>query len=359
GHAAYLVYTSGSTGRPKGVVGLQGAMANRLAWLGSACPFGAGERVLARTSLNFIDGSTELLGVLLNGAAMVMVGAEAARDVAGLVGAIRRFGVTRLTVVPSLLAALLDVGESGDLASCRTWVTSGEALPPALAARFATCLPKARLYNFYGSSEATGDSLYGLCSAEDVGIGGPIWNTRIHVLDDRLRRVAPGVPGELYIAGAGLARGYHGRPDLTAERFVADPFGPPGARLYRTGDVVRQRADGTLEFIGRADHQVKIRGVRVEPGEVEAVLAGHPALARCVVVARDGAAGDKELAAYVVPCPGAAVESAILRAHLAGRLPEAMVPRFFVSLSALPLTPNGKIDRKALPAPTDAPVAAG
>ncbi|ALA19480.1 hypothetical protein AL346_04830 [Chelatococcus sp. CO-6] len=359
GHAAYLVYTSGSTGRPKGVVGLQGAMTNRLAWIGSACPFGAGERVLARTSLNFIDGSTELLGVLLNGAAMVMVEAEAARDVAGLVAAIRRFGITRLTVVPSLLAALLDIGESEDLAGCRTWVTSGEALPPALAARFAARLPKARLYNFYGSSEATGDSLYGLCSAGDVGIGSPIWNTRIHVLDDRLSRVGPGVAGELYIGGAGLARGYHGRPELTAERFVADPFGPPGARLYRTGDVVRQRADGTLEFIGRTDHQVKIRGVRVEPGEVEAALAGHPAVARCVVVARDGAAGDKELVAYVVPCPGAAVESRMLRAHLAARLPEAMVPRLFVPLPALPLTPNGKIDRKALPAPAEVPAATG
>ncbi|MCK7615319.1 non-ribosomal peptide synthetase [Roseibium sediminicola] len=347
---AYLVYTSGSTGRPKGVLGRQRALANRLLWIAEALPFAPGERTLFKTSLNFIDGSTELLGALTNGCAVVIAEGQIAGDPRRLAKTVASSAITRLTVVPSQLASLLEAECVNDLVGCRTWVSSGEPLPSSLMQAFAQKLPGARLFNFYGASEAAGDSLWARCVAgETVAIGKPVRNTGIHLLDDRLRPVPDGDKGELYISGAGLALGYHRQADRTAERFVASPFGPPGSVLYRTGDVARRLPDGTIEYLGRSDHQVKIRGVRVEPGEVAAALDSLPAVARSAVVSKKRASGEIFLAAYVVFEKDADRDPGKLLKALAEKLPAAYLPSAIVPLAALPLTPNGKLDRAALP----------
>jgi amino acid adenylation domain-containing protein/non-ribosomal peptide synthase protein (TIGR01720 family) len=351
-HPAYVVYTSGSTGAPKGVVGLHAGMVNRLAWFESLFPAQSAGPAAVKSSLSFIDGSTELLGTLLFGGTVVLVEPEVAKDPGRLAADVARHGIARITLVPSLLAAMLEDGDPLELGDCSLWITSGEALPKALARRFGEVLPTARLLNFYGASEASGDSLFAAVAKDgDAPIGRPIWNTSVYILDDALQPVAAGSPGELYVGGMGLARGYLNRPGLTAERFVADPFGGPSARMYRTGDVAMQRSDGALVFVGRADHQVKIRGNRVEPGEVAAILDRHPSVARCVVVGWDAPRGDKQLVAYVVGAGGLAPDASELSRHLAQFLPDFMVPQAFVILDALPLTANGKLDRKALPPP--------
>ncbi|MEU8383212.1 amino acid adenylation domain-containing protein, partial [Streptosporangium sp. NPDC048865] len=333
GHPAYVIFTSGSTGTPKAVVGTQRALANRLAWGADLAPTGV--RV-AKSSPAFIDGSTELLGGLVAGDTVVVADDDTATDALALAELIRRHGVNLVTVVPGLLAALMETGErTGGLGSVTTWVSSGEALPAALAERV-----PARLVNLYGCSEAAGDSLI----AEGSGGLVPIANTVAYVLDAGLREVPV---GELYLAGDGLARGYLGDPARTAERFVASPFGPPGSRLYRTGDRVRRRRDGSLEFLGRADDQVKIRGFRIEPGEVEAVLAAQPGVRRAAVAARSG----PRLVGYVVGDPGSDLDLDALRARLGEILPDHLVPSVLVGLDELPRTPNGKLDRRALPEP--------
>ncbi|WP_428687270.1 amino acid adenylation domain-containing protein, partial [Roseibium sp.] len=349
---AYLVYTSGSTGRPKGVLGRQAALANRLLWIGEALPFAPGERTLFKTSLNFIDGSTELLGALTNGCAVVIAEGDVSGDPRRLAQTVGDFQVSRLTVVPSLLARLLEDGCLDDLECCRTWVTSGEPLPSSLQQTFCERLPGARLYNFYGASEAAGDSLWTQCElGRKIAIGKPIRETCVYLLDDRLQPVAEGEAGELYLAGTGLALGYHRQPDKTAERFVASPFGPSGSVLYRTGDVARKLPDGSFEFLGRADQQVKIRGVRVEPGEVAAALDGMPQVAQSAVVSKHRKNGDIFLVAYVVWQAGAARDAQKLHDALSASLPPAFLPSAIVSLDALPLTPNGKLDRSSLPDP--------
>nr|WP_267885160.1 non-ribosomal peptide synthetase [Streptomyces rimosus] len=349
-HPAYVIYTSGSTGTPKGVVGVHRGCVNRLLWCSRTYPWHAGQPVLAKTTLSFIDGTTELLGALLHGAPVVLADSLTARSPADLAALVARHRATRITVVPSLLAALLD-GDTGLLASCTLWVTSGETLPPALSQRFADALPHARLVNFYGASEAGGDSLHAVADGPDVAAGTPIWNTHVHVLDAALRPVPPGVPGEIHLTGAGLARGYLHRPALTAERFVADPYGAPGERMYRTGDLGRQRPDGVVEYLGRVDDQVKIHGVRIELGEVQAALLAHPDVDRAAVAVREDTPGRKQLVAYAVPAPGTEPDPAQLRRFLRERLPRFMVPAAVVLLDALPLTANGKLDRRALPAP--------
>jgi acyl carrier protein len=239
------------------------------------------------------------------------------------------------------------------LVKLQALICSGEALPRGLADRLVTLLPGISLWNFYGSSEVNGDSVATLVKPGDaaIPIGAPIWNTQLYVLDASLTPVPVGVSGELYIAGAGLARGYAGRPGLTSERFIACPFGPSGARMYRTGDLARWRADGTLDFLGRADAQLKLRGFRIEPGEIEAALLALPGLAQASVQPRE-VAGETRLVAYLVTRPGEAVPPASeLRQSLAARLPDYMVPAAFMVLDAMPLTPNGKLDRRALPAP--------
>ncbi|MET0398462.1 MAG: condensation domain-containing protein, partial [Longimicrobiaceae bacterium] len=272
-----------------------------------------------------------------------------------------RHGVTRIVLVPSLLHALLDAHPdlAGRCPRLRLVVTSGEALPPELARRFAEALPGATLLNLYGSSEVAADSTHHALGAgtaageERVPIGRPIWNTRVYVADAAMQPLPAGAAGELYVAGHGLARGYMGNPAATAERFVPDPFAQaPGERMYRTGDRARWTAGGELEYLGRADQQVKVRGFRIELGEVEAALRSHPAVREAAVTVRTDARGERRIVGYVAPEEeGAAPSSAELRAHLAARLPEHMVPSALVALDRLPLTPSGKTDRRALPAP--------
>ncbi|MFJ6016902.1 amino acid adenylation domain-containing protein, partial [Streptomyces sp. NPDC092952] len=350
---AYVIFTSGSTGRPKGVLGVHTGAVNRLRWFHEAFPFRSDEPALAKSSLSFVDGTTEWFGPLVHHAPVVLAGPDAARSATSLTSLVQRHRVGRVTLAPSLLDALLDSDQDGALRSCTLWVTSGEELPRGLARRFAEELPGARLLNLYGSSEASGDSLYALCGSGDVTIGRPIANTRAYVLDARLRPVPVGVIGELHLAGDGLARGYLGRPDLTAGRFVANPYGPAGTRMYRTGDLARWTEEGTLEYLGRTDHQVKVRGFRIEPSEIEAVLSARPEVLRAAAVVREDRPGDKRLVAYVVPAnPGHdGPDVAALRSAVADALPDYMVPSAFVILDDLPLNPNGKLDRAALPAP--------
>ncbi|ULR48216.1 non-ribosomal peptide synthetase [Streptomyces deccanensis] len=344
---AYVIYTSGSTGRPKGVVVPQEGIVNRLLWMQDAYGLGPDDRVLQKTPAGFDVSVWEFFWPLITGAALVVARPEGHRDPAYLARVIREQAVTTTHFVPSMLQVFLEEPAAARCTGLRRVMCSGEALPSSVAARFHEVL-SAELHNLYGPTEASVDVTAGPVEpgADRVVIGRPVWNTRTYVLDAALRPVPPGVAGELYLAGVQLARGYLDRPGLTAERFVADPYGGPGARMYRTGDLARWRADGTLDFLGRTDHQVKVRGVRVEPGEIETVLARHESVAQAVVVAHE-----QRLVAYVVPAAGGAVDPAALRAHTAGALPDHMVPAAVVVLDALPLTSNGKLDRRALPAP--------
>ncbi|MFF8783269.1 amino acid adenylation domain-containing protein, partial [Streptomyces sp. NPDC015140] len=358
GHAAYVMYTSGSTGRPKGVVVTHGGLANHLLWAQRVLGLEASDRVLHKTPFGFDASVWELWWPLMSGAALVIAAPAAHRDPAYLVELIRREEVTAAHFVPSQLSLLVAESAAVDCTSLRMLFSGGEALKGALHQRV-TSLLDVELHNVYGLTETTVDSTswHGGTSEATGGtvpIGRPVDNTRVHVLDRFLAPVPPGVAGELYVAGTGLARGYHERQGLTAERFVACPFGGSGERMYRTGDLARWTADGQLMFVGRADDQVKVRGFRVEPGEIEAVLAAHPEVARAVVVAREDTQGDERLVAYVVPEGeggwGDELSGAV-RAFAGARLPEYMVPSAVVVLDRLPLSVNGKLDRAALPVP--------
>jgi nonribosomal peptide synthetase DhbF len=349
-HPAYVIYTSGSTGTPKGVAGTHRGAVNRLCWFAAEYPGQRAVTAAAKSSIGFLDGSTELWGTLGFGGCVVMVGAGAVRDPAELTAVIRRHSVGRMTVVPTLLAELLRAGDAEELGSCELWISSGEALARDLAARFGALLPEARLLNLYGSSEASADSTYALYEGSAPEIGRPIANTQAFVLDGWLRPVPTGVIGELYVAGAGLARGYLGRAGLTGERFVACPFGS-GERMYRTGDRAVWTADGQLALAGRADDQVQIRGFRIEPGEVAAALRGCQGVARAEVAAREDRPGVRQLVGYVVPEPDAVVDPARLRRLVGERLPEYMVPTAVMVLDQLPVLPSGKVDKAGLPAP--------
>ncbi|NMO23051.1 non-ribosomal peptide synthetase, partial [Pyxidicoccus fallax] len=357
-NAAYVLFTSGSTGRPKGVLVSHRALARHTAWFISALELSEGDRVLQKASIGFDASVPELLATLVSGARLVLGPTEADNDTAALLATLARQQVTVLQLVPSQLRVLLEEAQVERAAGLRMLLSGGEALPVELVRRVRERLPSTRLINAYGPTETTVDATAWLGGEPGEGpsttIGRPIANTQAYVLDTRGQPVPPGVSGELFIGGDGLARGYAGRPELTAERFVPDAFGgKPGARLYRTGDRARWRVDGTLEFLGRVDDQVKVRGVRIEPGEIEAVLAEHPAVRDTAVVAREDARGMR-LVAYVVRRDSATETASLvgdLRTFLAGRLPAAMVPSAFVTLDALPLLSNGKLDRKALPAP--------
>ncbi len=360
--AAYLLYTSGSTGRPKGVVVSHRAIVNRLAWMQAEYGLTAADRVLQKTPSGFDVSVWEFFWPLITGATLVVARPDGHRDPQYLREVIARRGVTTAHFVPSMLAAFLDGLAEADPADARPALArvlcSGEALTTEHRDRFHV-LVDAPLFNLYGPTEAAVD-VTATPVAEWVGdgpgwvpIGSPVWNTRVLVLDERLRRVAPGVTGELYLGGVQLARGYHGRPALTADRFVADPYGAPGERLYRTGDLVRWRSTGSgsgptlaLDYLGRADGQVKLRGQRVELGEIESVLAGHPDVAQSAALVRSG-----RIDAYVVPAPGQAIAIPELLAFAAQTLPEHMLPTAVVVLGAFPLSANGKLDRKALPEP--------
>jgi len=360
--AAYVLFTSGSTGAPKGVAVEHRSIVNRLEWMRAHYGIGGADRVLQKTPVTFDVSVWELFLPLIAGATLVMAPPDAHRDPAWLAAVVRESGATTMHFVPSMLAAFLDEPSAG-AARLRRVFASGEALPAGLRDRFHARLSGVALHNLYGPTEAAVDVTWWDASAGDrsapVPIGCPVWNTAMYVLDARMRPVPPGVAGELYIGGVQVARGYVSRPGLTAERFLPDPFGAEGARMYRTGDRARWRADGALDFLGRADRQAKVRGVRIEPGEVEAVLADAPGVARAAVVVREDRPGDARLVAYLVPRGGTGeddgapvVDLAAVRAHAATRLPEAMRPAAYVTLDALPLTRSGKLDRAALPAPS-------
>jgi amino acid adenylation domain-containing protein len=347
GNLAYVIYTSGSTGRPKGVLVPHRGLANVA--LGHARDLGvtAADRVLQFASPSFDASVFEMVMALAAGATLVLGTRETLAPGPDLLRLLQEEEVTVATLPPSALAVL----PPAELPALRTLMTAGEALPAELVDRWA---PERRFFNLYGPTEATIWSATAACTpgGGPPPIGRPVANTSAYVLDAQGAPVPIGVPGELYVGGAGVTRGYAGRPGLTAEKFVPDPFGgETGARLYRTGDRVRWLAGGELEFLGRVDAQVKVRGFRIEPGEIEGALRRSEGVADCVVVVREDVPGEKRLVAYVV----GAAEAGALREHLLRELPEYMVPSAFVFLETLPLTPNGKLDRKALPAPDFAP----
>ncbi|WP_414676466.1 amino acid adenylation domain-containing protein, partial [Longimicrobium sp.] len=348
-NAAWVIYTSGSTGRPKGVVVTHANAANLLPR--AVETFGAepGDAVLQTASMSFDASLLEVFVALLSGAALHVAGREVVLAPERLAALLREREIGVWVSTPALLDSLLE----DDFPALRTISTGGERCSAETAARWSR---GRRLVNMYGPTETTIYTTAHACApgvAEAPPIGRPVANARAYVLDAWGEPVPAGVPGELHVGGAGVARGYLGRAALTAERFVPDPFGgEAGGRLYRTGDRARWRADGELEFLGRTDAQVKIRGIRIEPGEVESALLEHPGVREAAVVAREapsGIAGDRRLVGYVVAAAGDPLSPAALREHLRARLPEHMVPSAVVQLESLPLTPSGKLDRKALP----------
>jgi amino acid adenylation domain-containing protein len=351
----YVVYTSGSTGRPKGVVGLHGSLVNRCRWAWSELPFADGELVAYRTSPGFVDAVAELFVPLLAGTPSLVVPGDVAADARRLLALYRREGVTRALFTPTFLNALLDAHPhlTDVLPSLRVCTVSGELVPPSLARRFRRALPAARLVNLYGSSEVAGDATCHDATVPEadracVPIGRPIANARAEVVGPDLRPLPDGSVGEIAVSGRPLALGYLGRAGLTAERFVPRPDGEAaGERVYLTGDLGRVAPDGLLEYVGRADRQVKVRGCRVELGHVEAALLEHDAVGEAVV-SPAGEAPHQRLVAHVVPRPGRPHSPELLIQHVRARLPSYMVPARVVLLAELPRTHSGKLDRRAL-----------
>ncbi|MBZ5723521.1 MAG: amino acid adenylation domain-containing protein [Acidobacteriia bacterium] len=351
---AYMIYTSGSTGRPKGAMNTHRGICNRLLWMQDEYGLTATDRVLQKTPFSFDVSVWEFFWPLLMGARLAVADPGGHRDPAYLVKLIRRQDITVLHFVPSMLAVFLDETGVEECRSLRHVICSGEALPFSLQERFYEKVP-AKLQNLYGPTEAAVDVTYWSCEPRSergiVPIGRPVANTQVYILDPRLQPVPVGVPGELHIGGVQVGRGYHRRPGLTAEKFIPDLFRDgPEARLYKTGDLCRWLEDGSIEYLGRIDFQVKIRGLRVELGEIESALRGCKGVRDAVVTANE-AGGDKRLVAYVTSSGEEECTPAALRTYLARTLPDYMVPAAFVRLTEMPLSPNGKLDRKALPAP--------
>ena len=348
---AYVIYTSGSTGLPKGVTIQHQALVNFLSSMADKPGLSAEDRVLSLTSLSFDIAGLELYLPLLRGAAVVLLDTHQNKDPQALLQVIAEQGVTVIQATPSSWRMILDAAPAGALAG-KTILCGGEALSAELAQRLIE--QAGHVWNVYGPTETTiWSARHYLTESDDVWLGKPLANTTLHIISDDLDVLPVGARGELLIGGDGLARGYHQRPSLTAQRFIPDPFGGNGGRLYRTGDLARYKADGVIEYAGRLDHQVKIRGFRIELGEIEARLLEHPAVHEAVVIDID-AAGGKQLAAYLVASDSSANTDQLrseLKAHLKAGLPDYMVPSHLVWLPAMPQTPNGKLDRKALPAP--------
>ncbi|EQC0033063.1 enterobactin non-ribosomal peptide synthetase EntF [Klebsiella pneumoniae] len=366
-HTAYIIFTSGSTGRPKGVMVGQTAIVNRLLWTQDRYPLSADDVVAQKTPCSFDVSVWEFWWPFIAGAQLVMAEPEAHRDPQAMQQFFARYGVTTTHFVPSMLAAFVASLDADGVAACRTLrrvFCSGEALPTELCREWER-LTGAPLHNLYGPTEAAVDvSWYPACGPElaavtgsSVPIGWPVWNTGLRILDAAMRPVPPGVAGDLYLTGIQLAQGYLGRPDLTASRFIADPFAP-GERMYRTGDVARWLANGAVEYLGRSDDQLKIRGQRIELGEIDRVMSALPDVGQavshaCVFNQAAATGGDaRQLVGYLVSDSGLPLDTAALKARLAEQLPPHMVPVVLMQLAELPLSANGKLDRKALPLPT-------
>jgi amino acid adenylation domain-containing protein len=353
---AYMIYTSGSTGKPKGAMNTHRGICNRLLWMQNQYHLTEADRILQKTPASFDVSVWEFFWPLLTGARLVLAKPGGHQDPAYLVDLITEQRITVAHFVPSMLAIFLAEPSAERCVSLRHVICSGEALPFNLQEQFFKLLP-AQLHNLYGPTEAAVDVTHWTCRRDDerniVPIGRPVANTQIYILDKHMQPVPVGVSGDLYIGGVQVGRGYHNRPDLTAEKFVSDSFSAdPAARMYKTGDLCRWLWDGNVEYLGRSDFQVKVRGLRIELGEIEAALDRHEAVRQCVVVAREETPGDKILVAYVErPQAGPPPAVADLRAYLSGHLPAYMIPSIFVVMEKLPLSPNGKIDRKALPPP--------
>lgn len=359
--AAYVIYTSGSTGTPKGVVNEHRGIVNRLEWMRTHYGITSEDRILQKTPATFDVSVWEFFLPLIAGATLVVAPPEAHKDPAWLASILREERITTTHFVPSMLAAFLAEPSAQGLEMRRVFC-SGEELPARLRDRFHEVV-RAELHNLYGPTEAAVDVTYWPAPPEDksapVPIGFPVWNTAMHVLDARMRPLPPNVTGDLYIGGVQVARGYLGQPELTAERFPPDPFQVGDARIYRTGDLAYRRRDGALVFVGRSDHQVKIRGLRVELGEIEAAILSSGQAAQAAVIAREDRPGDQRLAAYLTPIEtDAEPDLDALREHLAALLPDYMVPSSFQVLGSLPLSRNGKLDRAGLPAPEILPAPA-
>ncbi len=353
---AYVIYTSGSTGRPKGVMVTHRAIANRVLWMREQFPVGPNDAVLQKTPFSFDASIWEIFLPLLAGFRLVIALPQGHQDPAYMARAIQRHEVTVLQLVPSMLGPFLDEPTSAECPSLRRVFCGGELLTPPSRDRFLATLA-AELCNLYGPTECAIDATFWPCRGGDerpsVPIGRPLSNVQIYLLDRRLEPAAVCAPGELHVGGVGLARGYLGRPDLTAEKFIPDPWsGEEGARLYRTGDLARYLPDGAIEYLGRIDQQVKLRGFRIEPGEIEAALGALPGVREAVVIVREDRPGQVRLLAYAA---GAGLNGDRLRRTLERTLPSHMVPALVVVLEALPRTPGGKLDRKVLPAPERGP----
>jgi len=358
-HLAYVIYTSGSSGLPKGVMVQHRAVVNRLVWMQRAYKLGPTDAILQKTPFGFDVSVWEIFGPLIVGARLVIASRDGHKNPSYLARAIAEHEITIIEFVPSMLRAVLEHIQTGELPSLKFVISGGEDLPSELVPLFREKLPHADLLNTYGPTEATIDVTAWTCSHSPtlgrVPIGRPISNTQIYILDKCGQPVPEGVTGELYIGGVQVASGYLKRPELTAEKFVRDPFSEdPEARMYQTGDLARWISDGNIEFLGRNDFQVKIRGFRVELGEIEARLLDHPALREVIVVAREEVPGEKRLVAYYTSNkePGE-LGADQLRAHLSPLVPEYMLPSAYVPLQALPVTPSGKLDRGALPPPEE------
>uniref|UniRef100_UPI00289F2D17 amino acid adenylation domain-containing protein n=1 Tax=Gordonia paraffinivorans TaxID=175628 RepID=UPI00289F2D17 len=351
-HAAYTIFTSGSTGRPKGVTLPHEAVVNRLRWGLDELPIGPDDMVVLKTPYTFDCSVAELFAPLMQGSRLLIADPEGHLDPPYLADLIADKGATMVHFVPSMLSVFLELAGPERLARLdrvRIISTTGEALPPAVAAETRAVVPGAMLYNLYGPTEAAVEITYQRLDevGDTVPIGVPVWNSTAYVLDGRLNRVPDGVPGELYVGGVQLARGYAARPDLTADRFLADPFGAPGSRMYRTGDLVRRNASGELEYLGRTDFQVKLRGQRIELGEIEAAIAQAPGVVHAAVTVTE-AAGGQHLVGYFAP---SGVDLDTVRESVGAALPTYMHPSVWVPLDSMPLNTAGKVDRKALPAP--------